>query len=58
MAQRNDRLAWQLGAEIRSVSFDAVSINVDDGERVAALTGKKMVDAETVLAALANWWSW
>jgi hypothetical protein len=52
-------IVWHgnVGAEITGISFDAVSMNIADGERMAALAERKIVDADTVLAALANWWS-
>jgi hypothetical protein len=52
-------IVWHgnVGVEIMGVSFDAVSMNIDDGERMAVLAGAKIVDADTVLAALADWWA-
>jgi hypothetical protein len=55
---REGTIVWQgnVGAILHGVTFDAVSMNVEDGERMAALTAEKAVDAESVLAALADWW--
>ena len=51
-------IVWQgsVGAAINGVDFDAVSINIEDGERFTELTDRKAVDAVSVVAALAGWW--
>jgi hypothetical protein len=51
-------IVWQgnVGAKLDGVTFDAVSMNVEDGERLASLAGNEIADVETVLAALADWW--
>jgi hypothetical protein len=51
-------IVWQgsVGVMINGVNFDAVSINVEDGERFTKLTGRKAVDAVSVVAALVGWW--
>jgi hypothetical protein len=51
-------IVWQgnVGARLHGVTFDAVSMNVEDGERLAALAGSEIAAVETVLAALADWW--
>jgi hypothetical protein len=52
-------IVWQgnVGARLHGMRFDAVSMNVEDGERMADLTGTKIIDAEAVLAALADGWA-
>ena len=45
------------GVSLHGVTFDAVSMNVEDGERIASLIGKEMIDAEAVLTVLAEWWT-
>ena len=52
-------IVWQgnVGASLHGMTFDAVSMNVEDGERIANLTRKEMIDAEAVLTALAEWWT-
>lgn len=39
-------IVWQgsVGATINGVDFDAVSINIEDGERLTKLTGRKAGD--------------
>ena len=51
-------IVWQgsVGATINNIVFDAVSINVEDGQRLTGLTDGKAFDAVSVVAALADWW--
>ena len=51
-------IVWQgnVSTRLHGVTFDAVSMNVKDGERMATLAGKEIGDVETVLADLADWW--
>jgi hypothetical protein len=55
---RDGAIVWKgdVGAHLSGISFDAVSMHVDDSARMAArVSGHR--GAEEVLAALADWWS-
>ena len=51
-------IVWtgSVGARIEGRNFDAVSMNVKDAERLAAI-GEVLLTKEDVLEALASWWS-
>ena len=53
------KLVWQgnVGADVRGVTFDALAMNVHDGERLTGLLGERTLTAEVALATLADWWA-
>ena len=51
------QLIWSgvVGAHVSSMSFDAISMHVDDGVRMLATVGERPT-ANHVLSVLAGWW--
>ena len=51
------QLIWSgvVGAHVSSMSFDAISMHVDDGVRMRATVGDQPT-ADLVLSVLAGWW--
>ena len=54
---REGAIVWNgvVGAHLTDVSFDTVSMHVDDSALMAARVSRQ-ASAEEVLAALADWW--
>ena len=52
------KIVWHgsVGADIGHVKFDALSMNLHDGERLLAKAGGA-ITAEIASAAIAAWWS-
>ena len=52
------KIVWHgsVGADIRDVKFDTLSMNLGDGERLLAKAGGA-ITAEIASAATAEWWS-
>ena len=53
----NGSIVWSgaVGAHVRDIAFDAVSMHVDDGVRMLATVGERPT-ADHVLSVLAGWW--
>ena len=53
----NGSIVWSgsVGARVCDIAFDAVSMHVDDGNRMLATVGDQPT-AEHVLSVLAGWW--
>lgn len=56
---RGGKIVWQgaVGTILDGITFDAVSLNIEDGARLSRKMGTTVVTAETVGATIADWWS-
>ena len=55
----NGRIVWTggIGATISGISFDAISMHVEDAARISAQGGKGSLTQRVVVEALADWWT-
>ena len=53
------KIVWRgfVGSSIHDVSFDTLSMNFQDGERLSARVGDERLTAKVALGALAEWWT-
>jgi hypothetical protein len=54
----NGEIVWtgSAGAALRNISFDAVSMHVEDATRISSVDGSPLTPAH-VLQTLADWWN-
>lgn len=59
MLWHGGKIVWQgsVGNNVQHVTFDAVSLNSDDGARISAQIGEHLLTAEAMRALLADWWA-
>ena len=52
------KIVWRgyVGSDIRDVTFDTLSINLQDGERLTARFGDRRFTTEEAVATLSAWW--
>ena len=53
------KIIWRgfVGSHICDVTFDTVSMNLQDGERLSSRVGDETLTEEVALVALAEWWT-
>ena len=59
MLWHRGKIVWQgsVGSDVQDVTFDAVSLNSDDGARISAQFGEHVMTSEAMRAVLAAWWA-
>lgn len=55
---RKGRIVWQgcVGADVSGLTFDAMSMSVDDAEQFNTRRGGVVLTAEVVITTLSEWW--
>ena len=53
------KIVWRglVGSNVGDVTFDTLSMNLQDGERLNARVGEEKLTAGVALGALAEWWN-